>query len=109
MSTEPITPVTPVAPVKPGWSVRITQLWTVDMEPHILGWLDEHCIASWRVKITQLWTIRVALFWIILSAIATIWSALTEVMPLWVYAVLGILMNVTLGIARIAKQPGVDE
>lgn len=66
-------------------------------------------LADWRFKLLHLWTIRVALFWIIVSAVAGIWSALVGVVPTWIYVTGGIAMNVSLGIARLLKQPGVDE
>lgn len=71
--------------------------------------LDKRLIADWRFKVRHLWTIRVALFWIVVSAIAGVWSALDGAIPTWLYVSGGILMNVSLGVARLAKQPGVDE
>ena len=76
---------------------------------HTKEWLDNHMIADWRFKVRHLLTIRVALFWIVVSALAGVWSALDGAIPTWLYVTGGILMNVSLGVARMTKQPGVDE
>lgn len=68
-------------------------------------------IANWR-KAHKLWSIRVALsgvvFWSALSGLWIIWPAFVERVPLWFYAIGGVLMSVALGIARSFKQPGLD-
>ena len=48
-------------------------------------YLDKHLILDWDTKIKQLWTIRVALFWIVVSAITGIWGALVDTIPTWIY------------------------
>lgn len=72
-------------------------------------YLDKHLITAWDYKLKHLWSIRVALFWIVVSAVAGIWSALVDTIPTWAYVSGGILMNLSLGLARLTKQPGVDE
>ena len=71
--------------------------------------LNMRLIDDWYSKLKRLWTIRVALFWVGLSALAGVWGALVGTIPTWVYVTGGVLMNVSLGVARLAKQPGVDE
>ena len=66
-------------------------------------------IENWWFKAKHLWTIRIALVWIFLSAVAGVWSALVDTIPTWMYVSGGVLMNLSLGIARLTKQPGVDE
>ena len=72
-------------------------------------YLNKHLITNWDDKIKHLWTIRVALFWVAVSAMAGVWSALVDTIPTWLYVSGGIIMNLSLGVARLAKQPGVDE
>lgn len=71
--------------------------------------LNMRLIEGWYDKLKRLWTIRIAVFWVGLSALAGVWGALVGTIPNWVYVTGGILMNVSLGIARLLKQPGVDE
>ena len=75
----------------------------------IIEFLDKRFVAGWRFKLRRLWTIRIALFWTALSAVAGVWGALVYELPTWLYMLLGVTMNVSLGIARLMKQPGVDE
>lgn len=65
-----------------------------------------HCL-------TRLWSIRVAaagiVFWGALSGLWAIWPGLVDQIPLWFYAVGGIAMSVALAIARVLKQPGIEQ
>ena len=70
-------------------------------------------IAGWRREAGRLWTMRIAIggaaFWAALSGLWALWPAFVEKLPLWFYAIGGILMSVVLGVARLMKQPGADE
>lgn len=74
-----------------------------------LAYLDAHFIQDWRIKIRQLWTIRLALFYIVLTSVFAIWDALIDTLPRWIFISGGLVMGITLGLARLTKQPGVDE
>ena len=86
-----------------------SQSWITQTKQEASDWLDLHFIDNWRVEIKRLWVIKGALIWIAVSSVLTIWSALVDVLPLWAYAVIGIVMNLSLGIARLLKQPGASD
>ena len=69
-------------------------------------------IDNWRAEIRRLWSIRVAVagvvFWGAVSALWAMWPAFVDWLPLWAYAVGGVLMSVALALARVLKQPGLD-
>ena len=74
----------------------------------VRNFIHQRLITDWHY-IRRLHSMQVALFWIIMSAVAGIWSALDGAIPTWAYVSGGILMNVSLGLARITKQPGLDQ
>ena len=57
----------------------------------------------------RLWSMRLALFFGALSGLVAVWAAFQDVMPLWAFAGTSVLMNVAIAVARVTKQPGVDE
>ena len=69
-------------------------------------------VPGWRQKLTKWWSMRVAIagvvFWCAVSGLYLVWPAFAVAIPLWAYAVGGIVMSVALGIARVLKQPGLD-
>ena len=69
---------------------------------------NQRLVQDWHHKLLHLWTIRLALFWIVVSSLVGVWGALENVVPTSVYVGLGFAMNLSLGIARLLKQPGVD-
>lgn len=60
----------------------------------------------------RLWSVRVAaagvIFWAGLSGLYLVWPAFAGQIPLWFYAVGGVVMSIALGVARVLKQPGLD-
>jgi hypothetical protein len=63
---------------------------------------------NWELILKQSWAIRVALFWGAVSGLIAVWSAFEDVLPLSIYASLGVLMNASITVARLLKQPGTD-
>ena len=65
-----------------------------------------------RVILKRAWSIRVAMagvvFWSALAGLWALWPAFVDWLPLWAYAVGGVLMSVALALARVLKQPGLD-
>lgn len=61
----------------------------------------------------RVWSIRVALigvaFWSAVAGLIMVWPAFIEVIPLWGYALGGIVLSVAFGVARFLKQPGAKD
>ncbi len=79
-----------------------------------MSWLDDKLIEDWRFKITRLWSMRLALFWATISAIAGVYPWLGGLLPgttkaMVLFAIGNIVLCSVLVIARMTKQPGVDE
>lgn len=70
-------------------------------------------IDNWRRDLGRLWSIRVALagvvFWGAVSGLWVLWPAFVDWLPLWFYAVGGIAMSIALAVARVLKQPGIEQ
>lgn len=70
-------------------------------------------IDDWHKAIYRLWSIRLAIagvvFWSALSGLWVLWPAFVEKLPLPFYAIGGVAMSVALGLARVLKQPGVEQ
>lgn len=70
-------------------------------------------IPDWKSKAPKLWSMRVALlggiFWSALGGLWVLWPAFAAVLPLPLYVAAGIAMSVALGVARLLKQPGLDQ
>ena len=70
-------------------------------------------IDGWKIQIARLWSVRVAIggvvFWSALSGLWVLWPAFVEKLPLWFYAIGGVLMSVALAVARLLKQPGTEQ
>ena len=64
--------------------------------------------SNWRTILKESWAVRVALFWGAVSGLIAVWSAFQDVLPLSVYAALGVLMNASITVARVLKQPGAE-
>lgn len=75
----------------------------------IVEFLDKRLIADWRVKIKKLWTVRLIALIGVVYSLSGVWTALAGSIPTWVYVTFGFLMNLILFVARVTKQPGVDE
>lgn len=70
-------------------------------------------IPNLRKKIFRLHSLRVAfgglVFWSAVSGLYLVWPAFAGAIPLWFYAVGGIVMSIALALARVLKQPGLDQ
>jgi hypothetical protein len=70
-------------------------------------------IDNWKARFSKLWSIRIAIggivFWGALSGLWVLWPAFVDWLPLWFYAIGGVLMSIALAFARVLKQPGVSE
>jgi hypothetical protein len=70
-------------------------------------------IDDWRLISTKAWSARVAIsgamFWGAVAGLYLVWPAFADVLPLWFYAIGGVLMSIALVFARILKQPGLDQ
>ena len=75
----------------------------------MLDILDRYLISGWRIKVRQLWTVQLTALFGLAYAVATVWSALDGVIPQKVYITIGLISNMLVFIARLKKQPGVDE
>jgi hypothetical protein len=71
--------------------------------------LDKHLIDDWRTDALRFWSVRLALFWGALSGLFLVWPAFANVIPLWAFAGLSIVMSAALAVARLTKQPGMDD
>lgn len=73
--------------------------------------LNKLFIAEWR-DAKKLWSMRVVAFWTIFwSALVGLWALLPAFIgyvPAPVLAGLSIVMAVSIGLARLLKQPGAD-
>lgn len=65
-------------------------------------------IDDWKSEVARLWSVRVAAFWSAVCGLLLVWPALASAIPLWAYALGGILICVSIGVARFLKQPGAD-
>lgn len=63
---------------------------------------------NWPTILKESWAVRVALFWGAVSGLIAVWSAFQDVLPLSIYAALGVLMNASITVARVLKQPGAE-
>lgn len=66
-------------------------------------------IDNWRAILARAWSIRIAIFWGIVSGLAAAWPALDEVVPIRLFVAGSVLISVALVVARVTKQPGVEE
>lgn len=61
----------------------------------------------------RLWSVRVAalgiVFWGAVTGLWAIWPAFVDWLPLWFYAVGGVVMSVAIAVARVLKQPGIEQ
>lgn len=64
-------------------------------------------IPDWK-KAHRFNTVRIAAFWGLVCGALLILPALQDLIPLWLFAVLGLLMSVAVSVARIMHQPGLD-
>lgn len=69
-------------------------------------------IDNWRAEVFRLWSMRVVVFWTMfwsaLAGIYSVWPAFQDRVSLGWFVGLGVLMPVSLAIARLLKQPGAD-
>lgn len=67
-----------------------------------------HLIDDWRTQLRRLWSLRVAAFWSLVCGLILIWPGLAGEIPTWLYAVGGIVISISFGVARVLKQPGTE-
>ena len=69
-------------------------------------------IENWNTELTRLWSMRVTLFWTMfwsgLGGLFLVWPVFMGQIPEGLYIGLGILMPVSIGVARLLKQRGAD-
>jgi hypothetical protein len=69
-------------------------------------------IYRWQTEMLRLWSMRVLIFWTVfwsaLGGLCLVWTAFYNLIPLPVFVGLGILMPVSIALARLLKQPGVE-
>lgn len=83
------------------------------MVKRVACWADLHFIPNWRTEWRRLWTMRVALFWLVVGGLVTLAPMVSE----WAQGIVGAGMFsalflagfVSVGLARILKQPGAEE
>jgi hypothetical protein len=67
-------------------------------------------IDDWKAEILRLWSMRLligqAAFWSAMGGLWLMWPAIVGSIPLWAYFVVGLVLAVSTGIARVTKQPG---
>jgi len=72
--------------------------------------VESRLIDDWRGEIKRLWSLRVAAIWIVLSAIIFVAPMVSDeakaVVGAWPFAGGLFLASVSLGLARLTKQPG---
>jgi hypothetical protein len=66
-------------------------------------------IDDWRRLAPRLWTVQIAAFWGGVCGLAAVWPAFQAVVPLWAFALVGIGVAILIAIARVTKQPGLDQ
>lgn len=73
---------------------------------------DIQLIEDWKAEFTRLWSMRVTIFWTVfwsgLGGLCLVWPALIGSIPTPWFVGLGVLMPVTIGVARLLKQPGAE-
>ncbi len=81
------------------------------MKP-IVSWCDRHMIDNWRGEIRRLWSIRLAAFWLLLGGLVAVAPMVSdEAKALFgakTFATLFVAGFVSIGLARLLKQPGAD-
>jgi len=66
-------------------------------------------IENWRAELLRLWSVRVVAFWSFVCGLILIWPGLVGSVPTWFYALGGIVISVSFGVARFLKQPGAED
>lgn len=77
------------------------------MRAQIAIWLDAHLQPEWR-DAHRLWSVQIALFWSALSGMWAAWPAFQGIVPLPWFVGICIAFPMVLTLARLAKQPGLD-
>jgi len=81
------------------------------MKP-IVSWCDRHMIDNWRGEIRRLWSIRIAAVWLLVGALVTAAPMVSDEAKalLGAKAFFGLFVAgfVSIGLARLLKQPGAD-
>ena len=57
----------------------------------------------------RLWSVRLALFWGCVSGLYGAWPAFQDVVPLPCFAGLSVALGGLIAVARVTRQPGLDE
>lgn len=68
-----------------------------------------HVIDNWRDILARAWSIRLAVFWAAIAGLAAAWPAFMDTVPPRLFAVVSVIFSVALVVARLTKQPGVDD
>lgn len=81
--------------------------------PFFIEQLTMKLIDNWKLELRRLWSSHIAIFsvvfWSTVSGLIAVWPAFADVAPLWVYALIGVVLSVAFGVARFLKQPGASD
>jgi hypothetical protein len=60
----------------------------------------------------RLWSLRASLgaaaFWGAIAMLAAMWPGFAGAMPLWAWALIGVVLGAVVAVARLLKQPGLE-
>lgn len=74
----------------------------------LVEYLDKRLIDGWRTEWKRLHTIKLtalsAVFWIVIEGLNSVWPALAGNIPVWIYALVGFVLSVLIGLGRYLKQ-----
>lgn len=74
----------------------------------MIAWIKAHLVDDCK-SAHRLWSIQLAIFWGAFSGLMWVWPELAAYIPLPAFFGLSILFSVVLGVARVTKQPGLDQ
>lgn len=63
---------------------------------------------DWRKILARANSVRVAVAWGVVCGLMVIWPAFQDLMPLGIFALLGVALSVAVVIARVTHQPGME-
>lgn len=65
-------------------------------------------VSDWRTILRKSYAIRTAAFWGAVVMLGAMWPSLVDILPTWVFIVVGLLIGASVAVARVLKQPGID-